>query len=597
MDRNEAAEMLDSLGKQRFAELMKSIPADGAGRFALFLEITRIVDYWSVHQQLASPEKRLSVHDESLARWGWSLAAKHLLRPLELGGIPVARSDNDSLTHAGEIVRHFGIVFLLHRCAAMIRAGFMVARREQDLLVVDGAEYAATHFRDDYELNRWLDLEEQLEAGNHPQSRLWQPFESSRWAEIKNRPGNWMNWHSENDGRLALSDPLSVMSPLVRPWSPGKGPVMMSYSSSEEIDNHFIAETADTVRKWCTEIGVGGRVPFGKIDGGILAALTNLLASFCVKHVAFAQAAAKDHKSISIPHCLTIWTPIHKFQEDLTNFTGLDRATITEGLAAFTLRASEAENLSETATFNHPFLIDLGNGLCLRPVAAVTRNPLAVAATMLAWRDRPAWDRVIATREERMREEFYALFQGARYARVEGNVKIREGTRILTDIDAAILDRTSGELLLVQLKWQDIRENDFRSYRSKAKNLSEELNRWAGDVLGWLQRTAPADVARALRFRQKEGEIRKIYLLGLSQIMARPDGLGYGGFPEQLAVANWYHFLRTRFEIGPVENVFGEIHTRLKTDHATIPEFAPRPFSCTVGTQRIRIERMWCAYR
>jgi hypothetical protein len=176
-------------------------------------------------------------------------------------------------------------------------------------------------------------------------------------------------------------------------------------------------------------------------------------------------------------------------------------------------------------------------------------------------------------------------------------VKVRDGARIATDIDAAILDRTTGELLLIQLKWQDHLTNDFRKFRSKARNLAEDLNKWTDDVLAWLGRESLQGVAKSLRFNaRRDGEVRRVYLLALSRTIARPDGFGYGSFRKELAVAHWYHFLRTRFETGPAGSVFGTIHKRLKSDYATSPVLQSLPFEFTTLGRRIRVERFWCAY-
>lgn len=140
--------------------------------------------------------------------------------------------------------------------------------------------------------------------------------------------------------------------------------------------------------------------------------------------------------------------------------------------------------------------------------------------------------------------------------------------------------------------------NDFRKFRSKARNLSEDLNKWADDVLAWLGRESLQGVARSLRFSsQRDGEVRRVYLLALSRTIARPDGFGYGGFREELAVAHWYHFLRTRFEIGPVSSVFGTIHQRLKSDRASTPSLQALPFEFAAQGQNVRVERFWCAYQ
>ena len=47
------------------------------------------------------------------------------------------------------------------------------------------------------------------------------------------------------------------------------------------------------------------------------------------------------------------------------------------------------------------------------------------------------------------------MFSGVKYITIDGNIKLRTGKKIVTDIDAAIFDRTTGELAIFQIKWQD----------------------------------------------------------------------------------------------------------------------------------------------
>lgn len=598
MKADEAASYLEALAECHLASLSENLPKDRNGRFALFLEITRTMDYWAMAQQRNPTGKQLSPHDFSLAQWGWSVAARHLLCSLQGPGLPIARADLASLKAAGGLLCQFGIVFLLLRFAEMARCGFLTVKQDGDTLVIDNADFVTAHFADDYEKNRWLDLEEKLTLGAPDMRADWELFDGWQQNEIAAKVGRFfatgrMPWLDE----WKLPDPDSAMRPLVRPWSFGRGAEMMAYDSTPEIDFHFIAEAVPMVMAWKSETGISLSGSFGPTTSSDLVLVATLLASMCLKHVGFAEIAANQFPAISIPHSLTVWTPVEPFLEDIARFTGLEIGRVRQAVAALTLSASEVERLPATATFHPPLMVDLGNGYFLRQVAGMTHNPFSAAASMLAWRDPKAWNRFIATREDLMREEFYALFQGARYARVEGNVKVRDGPRIATDIDAAILDRTTGELLLVQLKWQDHLTNDFRKFRSKARNLTEELNKWTDKVLAWLGRESLEGVARSLRFSpQRDGEVRRVYLLALSRTIARPDGFGYGSFREELAVAHWYHFLRTRFEAGPASSVFGAIHQRLKSDRATPPVLQALPFEFAAQGRKIRVERYWCAY-
>jgi hypothetical protein len=56
----------------------------------------------------------------------------------------------------------------------------------------------------------------------------------------------------------------------------------------------------------------------------------------------------------------------------------------------------------------------------------------------------------------------------------------------LTDIDAAVLDRTTGDLALFQLKWQDFRGATTRQTISRAKNFVGQVQKWAENTTTWI---------------------------------------------------------------------------------------------------------------
>lgn len=149
MKADEAASNLEALAERHFASLCENLPKDRNGRFALFLEITRTMDYWAVAQQRNPTGKQLSPHDFSLAQWGWSVAARYLLCGLQGSGLPVAGADLASLKAAGGLLRQFGIVFLLRRFAEMARCGFVTVNLNGDTLTIDNADFVIAHFADD----------------------------------------------------------------------------------------------------------------------------------------------------------------------------------------------------------------------------------------------------------------------------------------------------------------------------------------------------------------------------------------------------------------------------------------------------------------
>jgi hypothetical protein len=194
-----------------------------------------------------------------------------------------------------------------------------------------------------------------------------------------------------------------------------------------------------------------------------------------------------------------------------------------------------------------------------------------------------------------MRSEIYQIFQGTRYKRVDGNINLRDENRVLTDIDGAIFDNLTGELALFQLKWQDYFTNDVREMKSKASNLTNELDEWASKVDSWINKKGVSELIKALRLKlHKEHSISSIYLFGVSRFYARTQGFGYAVKNQKLAIANWAQFLRVRYEIGPAERVFHKLFETLREKmNEEVPNPKPLPLTINVSGKSICFENVW----
>ncbi|MCW1777257.1 hypothetical protein NB693_23300 [Pantoea ananatis] len=134
----------------------------------------------------------------------------------------------------------------------------------------------------------------------------------------------------------------------------------------------------------------------------------------------------------------------------------------------------------------------------------------------------------------------YGMFGGKRYIRFPGNLKLRRGGAVLTDIDAIIYDKQTGDVGLFQLKWQDYSTNDVRQLRSKAANLSAELVDWSGKVKSWLDENGVSALDMSLRLKQKRGEAaRSTLLFAISRSSIRTQGYGVKTEVPGLAMATW----------------------------------------------------------
>ena len=152
---------------------------------------------------------------------------------------------------------------------------------------------------------------------------------------------------------------------------------------------------------------------------------------------------------------------------------------VTAALDLITVRSGDANYFLTEQAPGVPLVIELCDGYLLTPVSSVFRNPFN-GVRMLRESTSPAIQNAFREhREEWMADDLYALFEGPRFQRVPGQTKLRQNGQIVTDIDAAIFDNGTGDLVLFQLKWQDFTTSIVRTQRSKAKNFTEQVEGWA----------------------------------------------------------------------------------------------------------------------
>ena len=86
----------------------------------------------------------------------------------------------------------------------------------------------------------------------------------------------------------------------------------------------------------------------------------------------------------------------------------------------------------------------------------------------------------------------------------------------MTDIDAAILDYVTGELVLFQLKWQDFDSSNLRIQRSKAKNFVDKVEAWGPAVSSWIDDHGLARLCEVLKLKLPAGNLPVTIWLGAS---------------------------------------------------------------------------------
>lgn len=584
------AKSLRALAEAHLADVLKQLPNDRMGRFVLFIEVVRAMDYWGIHAQLASAGKEGIEQSLDLMYWGWNRAVAELFEPLEQpGAFPVMESTQRSRGLAAGLMQEFGKVSLLRRLADMSERGIMAITRDGDEFKIHMSEDARAQFADSTELDRLKAAEERLSSS----SAGWTMASMRDALRFPGMPGNYMALADAPVKRWLRPDIEELIKPLVRPWDTGYG-VMVGYDARIEVDKHYMAEALALATVWREDSGIHADAKLGSITGSDVAGVGAALISLHAKHYGCVSVAKKMFSQVSVPQSLTIWGPRPALEESISLMSGRPESVVHAVFNTLAMTSEQAKKLGEHSTPLIPLLFDLGNGFILRPVSCLTRNPFTAARTQHQWLDSRTEHAVAVDREDWMREQLYDMFRGKRYIRFPGNLKLRRDGAVLTDIDAVVYDRLTGDVGLFQLKWQDYSTNDVRQLRSKAANLSTELMDWSGKVKSWIEENGVSAFDQSLRLKQKRREaVKSVHLFAISRSAVRTQGYGIKTDAPDLAMAVWPQFLRARMEIGPSEWTLRDIHARLREEYRQVPDIQPMPVSLRVAGATLYIHNFW----
>ncbi|HEL3747830.1 TPA: hypothetical protein UMV35_000061 [Stenotrophomonas maltophilia] len=559
-------------------------------RFTLFIEVVRTMDYWGINAYPGSSRSEEIKQSLDLMYWGWNRAVAELFEPLdEPGAFPLMESTQESRSFAAGLMQEFGKVSLARRLADMGERGIME-------IVKDGSDFqirmsvdARSQLSDVMEVDRLKAAEDRASSSNSGWTMAtMRDAVRSPWM-----PGNYLAVADVPMKRWLRADLEELIKPLVRPWDTGRG-IMVAYDARIEVDKHYMAEALALATPWRDESGIHAYAKLGLLTGADVAGIGAALISLHAKHFGCVSVAKKLFPEVSVAQSLTIWGPRDSLEESISLMSGSSESMVRAAFNVLAMTSGQAKKLADHSTPLIPLLFDLGNGFILRPVSCLTRNPFTAARIQHHWLDPRTEHAVAADREEWMRQDLYYMFGGQRYIRFPGNLKLRRGGTVLTDIDAIIYDRATGDVGLFQLKWQDYSTNDVRQLRSKAVNLAAELADWSAKVKSWIEENGVSALDQSLRLKQKRREaVKGVLLFAISKSSVRTQGYGVSTEAPGLAMAVWPQFVRARMEIGPSRLSLRDIHARLIEEYGQTPDIHPMPASVRMAGITLQIHDFW----
>lgn len=577
------------------------LPVEGDVRLAYWAGIVRTLDAASLQAMFASDEQALFSVDFTLLNWGWNAATAQLLGQ-QTGATAAPNQQNDSSStpvNPRQILERLGRSILFQRASEMLRKrSATVQTREDGKLVFRLIDATNSYYLDRIDNRRLAALMRGLHASDPDVlSDSWTYASTDDREELEKRAGNYFLVERGLIRPAGLRpDVNELMKPLIRVHDTPSGP-LISHHSTEEVRDHFDAVATQLADDWRNESGLHPEARIAGVSGEAITLVATLMISRHLAHIRYVQLAAAQYPEISVATNLTYVTSRKRYEDELLGYIesrcDFDLEEARAAFDAITLRANEAEKLDDLATPLVPLIVDVGNDMVVMPVASIFRNPFLTVVNLAELRNISARDAAQKPREGWMRSALYSIFGGNRYERVDGRTLASIDGTVITDIDAAVFDLTSGELALFELKWQNLQVSDIAQLSSRASNLSAKLRGWVKKVRRWREHIGTPGIAQALGLDTSIQKVSAIYLFAISQTAVRVGAFRQSlGVPE-LAVANWSQFARLKHDVGPIPNSIRTMHEALTAEYEALPEIVDLPFTVRAGDKCILFENLW----
>jgi hypothetical protein len=252
-------------------------------------------------------------------------------------------------------------------------------------------------------------------------------------------------------------------------------------------------------------------------------------------------------------------------------------------LSLMTLDADSARQHEIDHEIPLPYYVDLGRDFVLLPCFGALLNPYAGVVRRLRTTYRPDWDRGVGAREGMFRDMLRSAFPTERFIVPDRGFTIRVNGQPLTDIDAVVLDRRTGSLALIQLKWHDIFGRSLRERNSRILNLLA-ANRWVERLSQWIGSRTAREISIALDIG--EAANRPPVLFVVTRHATRFTGVN--SLDERAAWLGWARLLaatRNSTETDPLQTVFDAFRAGGTDDPPAV-----KPHKKTFSFQNLTVE-------
>ena len=571
LDASEDVNLLKELSRHEFASAEKLL----AGMSDL--EATHLVigacqafDFWLLSDNFSQDANaKLSVPDMSIVSRGWNPLLAILQKRIgKQSGVPMGNVDMSYIQRHTSLLHQLGRGVVLNKTAELLQFGnFESSSSGKDVYVrTTVAESDDLHSDriDDWKWNN-LDINIAQKDAVHQSMAAW------RKSGIQQK-----------------------LTEIVFPYAMPHGTIV-GYQTTREIDEHFLSLIAPTISDWQRQSGLLPQANVKGVSGAEIASILSICMSSRLSHTQLVTAGKKKFKDVNYLLSNTIWKAKSEIVSSISEFFDLDPLMVSSVIDRSTFGETPNADLSSDVLPLCPPFMKVSQEFLLLPVSFLFQNPLEMYKRLND--DAPTRAAVKEHREDAMVNEINHLFVGPKYRCLKGRSRLKKEGRTVTDIDAAILDMTIGELALIQLKWQDFVGANNKKQASRAKNFVTQVDNWTAKVHDWISTEGMERLFKSLQLPVVDSSLDKVFTFAIGQQAARFSTFGFPLSDKRTAPATTKQFMRLRFQIGPAENVIQSLFRAIQMETTSLDDIEEIPYTMQTSGYRIHLENMWSSVR
>lgn len=482
----------NAIQRSRIVESFRVSPNGAGDRRVALLEISRSIDA-RYHRTVLCKEDCDDSSECLYAAGGAPALATFCDAHAEREGVPLIASDEGLANWASSTILHLGALGRVTMLRDLVRDGVFSVTRATDGCF-EGRPAAE---------RIGIEALEHRDALLHRRARM--KVDADGWKELtKRRP-----------------DVLARMRTLVRPW----GEHMMGYGAHPDVDGYF----DDAGFLWARSLDGSDELPSDASFGGIqfrdycYAAVA--FCSLALRHVEYMGEMLQLRPELAGRNLISTWSERSSWIDTIQKVLDTDNGSAVALVDALTMTPSSAPELRDRCSAAGAPLVQVAQDRLMLSIRGSLDAPFWYLLRSLRTRFRADWDRIVDAREHQFRKEVNELLASSTNFTSSRSIRIPGSTGTATDIDAAAFDRSTGEVMLFQLKWQDPWGSSMRERRSKMKNFLIPSRAWTERVRAWLADTSPSDVLGRLGVPASlHREVTQVHLMILGRHAARFSG-------------------------------------------------------------------------